>query len=140
MILADTGAVLALLDADDRHHEAVLALYGETGDRWVLPWAIVPEVDYLVTRYGGADASAAFLADLADGAWPVEWGDAADLDGARRILTRYPDLDLGLVDAVVMAMAERLGAEAIVTLDLRDFSAVSIDGAPRLLPRDRAGG
>ncbi|MFO7892388.1 MAG: PIN domain-containing protein [Longimicrobiales bacterium] len=136
MILADTGAVLALLDADDGHHEEVVELFRATGEDWVLPWAILPEIDYLVGRHAGVDASAAFLADLADGAWPVEWGDAADLDRAHRILIRYPDLELGLVDAVVMAMAERLEAEAIATLDLRDFGAVSIAGTPRLLPRD----
>jgi len=37
---------------------------------------------------------------------------------------------------MVIAAAERLKAEAIATLDLRHFSAVSIKGNPRLLPRD----
>jgi predicted nucleic acid-binding protein len=45
-------------------------------------------------------------------------------------------LELGLVDAVVVATAERLKAEAIATLDLRHFGAVAIKGNPRLLPRD----
>jgi len=35
-----------------------------------------------------------------------------------------------------MAVSERLGAEAIATLDLRHFGAVSIKGRPKLLPRD----
>ena len=43
---------------------------------------------------------------------------------------------MGLVDAVVMATAERLGARAIATLDLRHFAAVAILGNPILLPRD----
>ena len=46
-------------------------------------------------------------------------------------------LRIGLVDAVVMALAERLEVEAVATLDLRHFGAVAIKGAPRLLPRDR---
>lgn len=50
--------------------------------------------------------------------------------------TRYADLDLGLVDACVMAVAERLGARAIATLDLRDFGSVELAGAPALWPRD----
>jgi predicted nucleic acid-binding protein len=136
VILADTGVVLALLDADDRHHEAVVALFRETGNGWLLPWAILPEVDYLIGRHGGPGAGRAFQADLAGGAWPVEWGTEADLEGAHRYLTRYRDLRLGLVDAVVMSMAERLEADAIATLDLRHFGAVEIPGAPRLLPRD----
>ncbi len=40
-----------------------------------------------------------------------------------------------VVDAVVMAVAERLKARAIATLDLRHFGAVSIQGNPKLLPR-----
>jgi hypothetical protein len=35
-----------------------------------------------------------------------------------------------------MAMAERLGAEAIATLDLRDFGAVELKGRPKVWPRD----
>lgn len=136
MIIADTGAVLALLDADDSHHQAMLELFDRTGDRWVLPWAILPEVDYLVSRHGGARAADMFVADLAEGAWLVEWGDERDLLTARTLLTRYADLRLGLVDGVVMAVAQRLGAEAIATLDERHFGAVTLEGSPRLLPRD----
>jgi hypothetical protein len=50
---------------------------------------------------------------------------------------RYRSLRPGLVDAIVIATAERLKADAIATLDLRHFGAVSIKGSPRLLPRDR---
>ena len=35
-----------------------------------------------------------------------------------------------------MAIAERLGARAIVTLDERDFGAVTLAGEPALWPRD----
>lgn len=35
-----------------------------------------------------------------------------------------------------MAMAERRGARAIATLDLRDFGAGRIAGNPKLFPRD----
>jgi hypothetical protein len=37
---------------------------------------------------------------------------------------------------VVKAMAERLRASAIATLDLRHLSAVKLRVDPRLLPRD----
>lgn len=136
MIVADTGAVLALIDADDQHHLAVRSLYRQDPGAWVLPWAILPEVDYLLLQHVGAAAEQAFVADLASGALAVEWGNEADLARARAIVTRHRALKLGLVDAIVMATAERLRAGAIATLDLRHFSAVTIAGAPRLLPRD----
>ena len=137
MIVVDTGAMLALLDAGEDHHAILKDLYEENAGRWILPSAILPEVDSLVAAHLGAKAQEAFLADLADGSFSVEWGRDEDLATAHRICARHRSLRIGLVDAMVMAAAERLKAEAIATLDLRHFAAVSIKGAPRLLPRDR---
>ena len=136
MIVVDTGAMLALLDAGEDFHSVIRSLYDDNPDGWILPWAILPEVDYLVSAHLGVKAQEAFLADLADGTFPVEWGRDEDLAVARRICSRYRALRLGLVDAVVIATAERMKASAIATLDVRHFSAVSIKGNPRLLPRD----
>jgi uncharacterized protein len=134
LIVADTGAVLALLDADDRHHAALLALWEEEPDGWILPWAILPEVDYLARRYLGARAARLFLADVASGAFTVEYGTSADTVRAAALDARHAALGAGLVDCVVVAIAERLNAGAIATLDERDFAVLA--GAHRLYPRD----
>jgi hypothetical protein len=136
MIVADTGAVLALLDADDRHHEVLRAVFEERPSQWVLPWAILPEVDYLAQAHLGLKVAEAFLTDLAAGAFVIAWGEDADLDRALELNKRYRALRLGLVDGVVMAVAERRRAEAIATLDARHFGAVSLHGKPKLIPRD----
>ena len=57
-VVVDTGGMIALVDADDRHHRAVRAIYEADPRAWVLPWAILPEVDYLLARHVGADAAA----------------------------------------------------------------------------------
>ena len=136
MIVADTGAIVALIDADDEHHEAMVSLYEERPAEWVLPWAILPEVDYLLFTHVGDKAQRAFLGDLATGAFAVEWGSQLDIVRARKICEQYRSLKLGLVDATVIAIAERLTARAIATLDVRDFGGVKIAGAPKLFPRD----
>ena len=136
MIVADTGAVVALIDRSDRHHRALRALYERDPAAWLLPWAILPEVDDLVGAYVSAKAREMFLADLADGAFTVAWGDDADVDQAYRLATRYRKLRMGLVDAIVMVTAARVKARAIATLDLRHFGAVSLPGNPQLVPRD----
>lgn len=136
MIVADTSALLALIDADDRHHGALRKLFEEDLHAWVVPWAVLPEVDYLLASRLGRDVQGRFLADLAEGAWHVEWGSPEDLERARELDSRHGDLGIGLVDGAVIAVAERLGAGAIATLDLRHFAAVEIEGQPRLLPRD----
>ena len=136
MIVADTGALVALVDEADRHHAVLRRLFEGDPDGWVVPWAVLPEVDYLLATHVGARAQRLFLSDLAAGAYRVEWGEDGDLRRALEIDGRHKALGMGLVDAAVMAVAERLGATAIATLDLRDFGAVSLKGRPKLLPRD----
>ena len=136
MIVADTGAVLALLDSDERHHEVLRQRFEDDGGAWVLPWAILPEVDYLAATRLGLEVERAFLRDLAEGAFAVEWGNEQDLARAQELDQRHRALKLGLVDSVVIAVAERVRAEAIVTLDVRHFGAVAIRGEPKLWPRD----
>lgn len=135
-IVADTGAILALLDRGDVHHAALRALFDEDPNAWILPWAILPEVDYLAARELGPPAAMAFLDDVADGSFRVDWGRDSDVDRAREICHQYAALQPGLVDAVVMAVAERWSAGAIATLDLRHFGAVTLASTPKLFPRD----
>jgi hypothetical protein len=136
VIIADTGAVFALLDAHDAHHATVRELYLADPDAWVLPWVVLPETDYLVQSRLGDQVEAAFLEDLTGGRFTLEWGIEDDLERANELNRQYQALKLGLVDGVVMSIAERLKAGAIATLDLKHFGAVKLLGAPRLLPRD----
>ena len=136
MIVADTGAIVALLDTGDRHHRILRRHFEADPGAWLLPWAILPEVDYLAATRLGEGVALAFLADVVDGSFAVEWGDPRDVERAHQLARRHRGLKLGLVDAVVMAIAERLRAEAIATLDLRHFSAAEIRGNPSLLPWD----
>ncbi len=136
MIVADTGAVYALIDSRDRHHRALRKLFEADPDTWVLPWAILPEVDYLVGKRLGQKVEEEFLEDLAEGRFAVVLGDEGDLVEASRICRKHRALRFGLVDAVVMAVAERLKADAIATLDVRDFGSVTLEGSPKLYPRD----
>jgi predicted nucleic acid-binding protein len=136
VIVADTGAILALVNKSDRYHQAVREIYEEDPNEWVLPWAILPEVDYLIATELGPRARETFLSDLAEAAFTIEFGTERDLIRAHEIDRKYRALRLGLVDSVVMAMAERLGARGIATLDLRHFGAVRLAGSPCLVPRD----
>ena len=137
MIVADTGAIIALIDADDAHHDEMIELFEEDPAKWVLPWAILPEVDYLVGAHISERAQRAFVRDIATEAFTVEWGEHRDIERARKLCDEYRSLKLGLVDAVVAATAERLRATAIATVDLRDFAPLKLAGSPKLLPRDK---
>lgn len=73
----------------------------------------------------GPTAEAAFVASVAIGELAVI--DLATVDWARcaELISGYHDLGLGLVDASVIAIAERLGVTTIATLNRRDFAVVS---------------
>lgn len=136
MIVADTGAVLGLLDRKDKHHKVLRALFEQRPERWILPWAILPEVDYVASSTLGRRVQEAFFRDLSEGLYTVDFGEPADLTTAFRLHARYRSLAIGLVDACVIAVAQRVRASAIATLDLRHFGVVEIAGAPKLFPRD----
>ncbi|TAN24462.1 MAG: PIN domain-containing protein [Acidobacteria bacterium] len=136
IVIADSSVMITLLDRSEIEHRRLRALYKRTGEHWLLPSAILPEVDYLISVRLAASVQAAWLDDLAQGTYTVAWNDQSDLAAAIALNLRYADLGLGLVDALVMATAERLHATAIVTLDLRHFAAVQLKGNPRLWPRD----
>ena len=66
----------------------------------------------------------AFLDDLIQGAFrylPVE---LTDLEQAVRVMLRYQDVPLGIVDASLVALAERYRIQRILTLDRRHFSLI----------------
>ncbi|MGH9481523.1 MAG: type II toxin-antitoxin system VapC family toxin [Terriglobales bacterium] len=136
MVVVDTGALVALMDSSERAHAAVAKLYLRDPGAWIVPAAVLPEVDYILAQRIGAHAQRLWLADLADGRFAIEWGRGEDLTAACSLCLRYRSLQLGLVDALVMATAVRLQAAAIATLDLRHFGAVRLPHQPRLLPRD----
>lgn len=136
MIVADTGAIIALIDADDRHHTTMVQLFENDPSGWVLPWAILPEVDYLIARHVSVKSAEAFLEDVVQGAFAVEWGTDDDMRRASLLRAQYHALKLGLVDSIVAAVAERLRAKAIATVDLREFGALELSGRPKLYPRD----
>lgn len=141
ILIADSGALYALYDADDRHHEGVRrVLQAAPAPRLVVPVAILAEIDYLLREFLGVEAELDFVESLVRGAFLLEPVAPGDLERCREVLARYRDLDLGLADAMVMVTADRLGAEGLLTVDERDFRAVvSAGGRPyRLLPADLA--
>ncbi len=124
-ILLDTNAVLAILNRKDIHHAEMQAFKHKT---LIVPISILPEVDYLVTKYIGAYAARAFLSSLANKELPTLVFDDLDLERADAIMKQYPDVPLGFVDASVMALAERHKIQSILTFDRRHFSLVKPQG------------
>ena len=98
----------------------------------VVPATVLVEVDYWVLKLLGHEAWAVFVEDVARGAYRLESLGVADLRRAAELEGEYASLDLGLVDASVIALCERLGEPKVATLDRRDFSVVRPSHRPAL--------
>lgn len=123
-LVADTGPLLALLDADDPHHGRCVAMFDEVAEDVVVPSPVLVEMDYWVLELLGHDTWAVFTEDLAGGAYRLHQLDEDDIMRAAELERMYASLDLGYVDAAVIVTCERLGETKVATLDHRDFSAV----------------
>jgi hypothetical protein len=100
---------------------------------------VLAELDYLVARKLGVDAELMMLEDVAAGAYHLVPMDASQVAGARTIVDRYRDLDIGVTDASIVAIVTKYGTADVLTLDERHFRTMrSAKGRTfRLLPADR---
>ena len=120
--IVDSGPLYAALDADDSWHEASLRTLGRADLDLVIPAMVLAEVTYMVQRRLGNDAEAAFLRGC--GEFEIVAPTATDLTRMSDLVSRYANFPLGGTDASVVALAERLGTEIVLTVDRRHFLAV----------------
>jgi uncharacterized protein len=132
--IVDAGPLYAVADLSDEDHQPSLDVLQRT-DLWlVIPALVVAEVTYLIGSRLGSRAEASFLRGLAgfeiEGPTTEDWPRIADL------VEQYANFPLGGTDASVIALAERLQAEIVVTLNRRHFDHIRPKNGPsfQLLP------
>ncbi|MBV8955137.1 MAG: PIN domain-containing protein [Solirubrobacterales bacterium] len=124
MLIVDAGPLYAAAAKGDKQHDRSVQLLSSGERPLLVPALVLTEVSYLLSDRIGAHAELAFVRSLAAGELVVEpvldsdWGRIAEL------MEEYLDLPLGMVDASVVALAERRGLEIIATLDERQFRVV----------------
>jgi predicted nucleic acid-binding protein len=96
----------------------------DSAEDLIVPALVLAELDYWCARRLSPDAWLIFLDDVLAGAYRVEPPTPADLARCRDLQAQYRDLALGVVDASVVALAERLEEPKVATLDQRHFRAV----------------
>lgn len=123
-IIVDTGPLYALADRDDDWHHRTVRLLETNHDDLVVPSSVVPEAAYLLLTQLGPAAERQLVQSVLSGELVVEDLTIADYRRTLELLRRYESARLGFVDATVMAVAERLKIQRILTTDRRDFSIV----------------
>lgn len=122
-MIADSGPLLAALDRRDRHHAVAVQVLRAARHEVQVPDPVIVEVDIVARRWLGPEVARAFLRSVRDGVHQRTlltdrmWRRAVELD------VTYGDLDLGLADTSVMAVAEA-HRSPVLTFDFRAFRAV----------------
>jgi predicted nucleic acid-binding protein len=122
LAVVDAGPLHTAADADDEDHAESLSVLSRGDLRLVVPALVVAEATCFVGRRLGAAAESAFLSGL--GALDVKGPTREDFVRMAALVAEYADFPLGGTDASVVALAERLGAQVVMTLDRRHFSAI----------------
>lgn len=123
-LVLDSGVVFAALDADDPDHEACARLLSDASEILAVPALTLAEVDYWCQRRLRPQAWLEFLEDLLAGAYSLEHPTQGDLERCHELQSTYADLEVGVVDASVLAAVERLREPKFATLDHRHFSVM----------------
>lgn len=121
----DTGFLVALFARDDRYHESATDWLRANA---TIPlhtlWPVIVEAAFFLDVSG----KAALLTWLERGAVTLHDLHVGDLPAIRATLERYRDLSPDFTDTALVTLAVRTGIHAIVTTDVRDFSAYRLPG------------
>jgi predicted nucleic acid-binding protein len=124
VLVLDTSVLLAALDAADRDHVPCARLIADSREDLVVPVLVFSELDYWCHERLTADVWLAFLEDVLGGAYEVASPTHVDLERCHELQSTYADLRVGVVDASVLAVVERLGEPKLATLDHRHFGTM----------------
>ncbi len=124
--LIDTGFLFGVFDEKDSYHSDCSEMFGREIVAAILPDVVIPEIAYLILRELNIKTLVEFLRAIAGGEYLVERTTEGDLERSAEILEQYDDNNIDLVDAVIVAMAERLEIKKILTVDRRHFSVFKL--------------
>lgn len=124
-LLIDAEPLVALADPDEPRRDEILEILNREPEALILPAPTTAEIDYLLGQRFGHAARRAFLTDLAAGRFAVAGLEREDYATVLDLDVRYADLQLGLADCALIALAGRHHTTRILTFDERHFRAIT---------------
>jgi predicted nucleic acid-binding protein len=121
-ILVDPSAVLAAADAADLNHRAAVAWFERVDEPLLLGALGLAELDLLLQRELGADATLAVIESLVAGAIRLVPPTQEDLARAAELMAEAAEHRPRLADALLVAAAERLGIRRVASFDRRPIA------------------
>ena len=123
-LLLDSGALVSLLDRRQAAHDACREVLREWRRPIVSTEAVLTEASHLLgSLAGGRVACVTYFLRGAAILVPMS---TSLLGRCRVLLERYADLPMDYADATLVALAEELDTDAVLTTDRRDFAVYRI--------------
>lgn len=127
--LADTGALLALLDRNDRWHSACVDAFEQLHLPLITSTAVLTELFHLVgDSVHDVRATWAFICSGAVSVVPIR---DTDFSALARLMDKYSDRRMDFADATLVLLAQRQTLNTVFTIDFSDFETYRIDGRKR---------
>ena len=137
-VLADTGAILALLDRSDRWHRPCVAAFQTLPLPLMTSEAVLTELFHLVgdnshemeAAWEFVRSGAVTLASIMD----------SELPALHTLMARYADRPMDFADATLVYLAHRESLSTVFTVDHSDFETYRIETRRRfrILPTKRS--
>lgn len=126
--LVDTGAIVALINREDRFHVQAAAWFRGFRGRMLTTEAVVTETAYVLAASPEHQRAALLWVQRARQAAMLEVFSMEDHAALARIMTKYGDLPCDYADASLLWLAEKTGVLQIATIDQGDFSVYRVRG------------
>lgn len=119
MVLVDAGPLIALIHADDQHHQRCVATLRGLAEPLATVWPVLTEAMYLLNF--SWKAQEALWEMIERGVVVLLQLEGEEMSRMRELMKKYRDLPMDLADAALVAVAEKEKIRRIFTLDRRDF-------------------
>jgi predicted nucleic acid-binding protein len=123
--LADTGALIALLNFDDPWHQRCREAYASLRLPLATSIGVLTELFHLIDHPREAAAAWGLFRSGAVTVLPIGDEDLPDLEA---LMTRYRDRPMDFADATLVHLARRENLATVFTIDHDDFETYRIEG------------
>lgn len=127
--LLDTGFVVALVNGGDPDHRACVDVWAGVRSQLFSVDGVLVEAAHMLRKSPGGPSAAVGLIEAA-GTTLVPVAEIGT-ERALALMEKYRDVPMDLVDALLVAVAERHAITDVLTLDRRGFSAYRANGRRR---------
>jgi predicted nucleic acid-binding protein len=119
VVLIDTGAIVAMLDRNERNHRRCVEALEHVDAPLVTCEAVIAESCYLLRDLRGA--ADAVLENVERGVFQIPFRLTEATKAVRALLARYANVPMDLADGCLVHLADLVNSGRILTLD-HDFT------------------